>query len=84
MKCNCFESVIEKVEASIECKNELEVKWVNRMFYLGGEGDDIPVALMIESEWRQTKVNGQPYRNKTKESVSIKMKFCPMCGLEWT
>ncbi len=81
-KCNCFDDVLKKVEDSIKCKNELEVKWQNKMYYLG-EGNHIPVSLKIQSEWRQTKVNGQPYRNKTKEEVNVKMKFCPMCGVEW-
>ena len=83
MKCNCFESVIEKVKASIECKNELEVKWQNGMFWLAG-GDNIPVALKIEAEYRQTKTNGQPYKNKTKETVNVKMRYCPLCGLGWS
>ena len=79
MKCDCFDKTIELVKGTLEGKKELEVKWQNRIFFFGKE-DNAPCVLKIESEYRQTKTNGMPYKNKTKDTFNVVMKYCPLCG----
>lgn len=81
MKCNCFDEMIEAARKPLEGKNELNVKWQNRVYFLS-EKPNAPVVLKIEREYRGVKVNGQPCKNKTKDAVSAILKYCPFCGVE--
>ena len=81
MKCNCFDELLEVARKPLEGKNELEVKWQNRVFFLSGE-PNAPTVLKIEREYRGVKVNGQPCKNKTKDSVNVVLKFCPFCSVQ--
>ena len=77
--CECFTKTIDFAKKQLEGKKEINVEWENKTFFLDGK-DHAPTVLKVNTEHRQTKTNGNPYRNKTKDSFSVILKYCPMCG----
>lgn len=78
--CECFKKITDSIEDELKGKNEVKVKWQNRTFFLDGKYH-APTTLKVETEHRQTKVDGSPYRNLTKNTISCILKFCPFCGV---
>jgi len=78
--CNCLERILKEVEPKIKPKNEVldfKIGWKGEvMRFDGGCG----VGLYVESEYRNIKTNGEPYRLATKKENFIAMSFCPFCG----
>lgn len=77
--CECFKKITDLVEKSLEGKNEVSVEWQNQTIFFNNK-PHAPTVLKIDTEYRQRKVNGQPYRNKTKDSINVILKYCPFCG----
>ena len=86
--CECFVTVLERAKVKIAedlPKNAdihtLNITWKHRVFRLDGKGNNVIIPLDIE--YYRTKTSGIRYANKTKEEISMAMKFCPFCGLEF-
>ena len=77
--CECFKKTIELVKKQLEGKNEVEVEWEHRTFFFDGK-EHAPTVLKVNTEYRGIRTNGEACKNKTKNSLSIILTFCPMCG----
>ena len=77
--CECFKKITDLMESRLDGKNEVRVRWQNQTMFFDGK-DHAPTTLKVETEYRAVKVNGQPYRNLTKDSISVILKYCPLCG----
>lgn len=84
MQCNCFDTVMENVTEKVKQQlpkhdpDTLRLRWEHSMFRL--DNSKIQVMLPISITYRKEKVNGEPYKNFTNDSINIAPSFCPFCG----
>ena len=80
--CNCLDETLnqisKKVKETIPLKAiDYKCDWKGKVFrFDGGCG----VGLYVDYEYRNVKTNGEPYKNKNKDSSFVAMSFCPFCG----
>lgn len=78
--CNCLETVLTDIAKKLKPKRDVldfKVSWQGRVFrFDGGCG----VGLYVESEYINIKVDGTPYKSRTKNKNFVAMLFCPFCG----
>ncbi len=78
--CDCLKTVLEKIEGNLKPKGEVldfKIRWKGQVLRFDG---GCPVGLYVESEYRNIKNNGTPYKNLTKSEKFVAMSFCPFCG----
>lgn len=77
--CECFNKIIDSIKEEMKDKNEVNVEWQNKTYFLNG-GDHAPTVLQVNTEHRRIKTNGQKYQKVTKDYVRCVLKYCPFCG----
>lgn len=82
--CNCFNETLERIKGHLQEKLpkgaiEFEADWKGRAFIMA-EGQFAPTNPQIEYEYRNTKNDGTPHKNKRKETVSLLASHCCFCG----
>lgn len=86
--CNCINQTLEKVKEHLldslpenYDESTFTADFQNRVFRFDGKNND--VMLGINYEYYRKKEDGTRYKNKTKDSISLAMSYCPMCGEEY-
>lgn len=91
MACNCFneigevatKQVVDKYQSSEFVDGSVDTKWTGGVFNFA-KGDFAPVVLHVNVALRRKKKSGEPYAKKTNTELAVAIKFCPMCGTEFT
>lgn len=84
-KCNCFNENLNRVKEHIESNlpenaMEFNAEWDGHSFFVSG--DYSPVNPKINYSYRKLKVNGEPAKSITKDSISMLASYCCYCGRE--
>ncbi len=84
--CKCLEEslvrVNEKVIAQLPSRavsDTFKSDYDGKVFRFSGNTDN-NVMLGINYSYQMKKVNGEMMKNKSKGSISLAMRYCPMCG----
>lgn len=85
--CNCFDEIKGKADKAIreqlpDGATEIDVSWKPGVFIVSSS-ERAPVPLQLEVSYRKVKLNGDPAKNVTRETVNIHMKHCPFCGRKY-
>jgi len=88
--CGCFERTLLKMQQHIQQQlnqqgvkyEDLELNWQGRAYILSGD-EHSPVNPKIEVSYQTFKKNGEPTRNRKKDSISIMASHCAFCGREY-
>lgn len=91
MACNCFDDVLTKATEQVVDKYDpetvvggsVESNWEGGVFNFTA-GDFAPVVLNVNVGLRLKKKSGEPRANMTRNQLGVSMKYCPMCGTEFT
>ena len=82
--CKCLdeakEKMIDKIKEGIGYHTDFKAEWENKMFFFGENTPKIPIVIKLGYSYRKVKVSGDPYKNKDHNTMSITMKYCPICG----
>lgn len=85
--CECLKIAGEKIEAELlkqipegaqVSKDYFDTGWENRMLNIQ-KGTSF-IALKYRMAYRAKKKNGEMAKNLNRLSVSIDMRYCPLCG----
>ena len=77
--CDCFKTVLEKIEPMIKPEKceEFSFDWRDRVLRFDG---GIGVGLYVQAEYYKVKKDGSKFANKTKDSRFMALSYCPFCG----
>ena len=85
--CKCFGELIEKVKEHVkptlpDGATDVSFDWHGAVFYLV-EGDFPTISPRVDYSFRGIKKNGDPKANLTKDTLSVKAKYCCFCGRKY-
>jgi hypothetical protein len=85
MNCNCIEdlkdSALERLTANKEIiEDETKIGCREERLFASQKNSTKGLALTFVASFRQIKTNGEPYKNKTNDAISVTCKYCPICG----
>lgn len=89
-KCNCLDQAKEKLHAhlmqDVPEGSELGSRWDgcgwDNEVMMFGKNSGIAVMLKYKLAFRAKKKNGELAKNYTRKEVSLKMTYCPLCGVK--
>ncbi|MDO8254835.1 hypothetical protein [Shewanella algae] len=83
-KCTCFDDLIDEVKADIMARipadaSLLRVEWEGMLYGYEVKGR-APTNPRINIVYRKMKLDGTPFKNPTRETVTVFSSYCPFCG----
>jgi hypothetical protein len=84
--CKCFGGVLEKITDNLKGQlpekeaATLKAEWQNAALVFEGNSMVSCVGMPVSYEYQKFKKSGEPHKNTTKDSVSMLMSYCPLCG----
>jgi hypothetical protein len=84
--CKCFGEFLEKITENLKKQlpekeaATLKAEWQNETLIFEEGGLEKRHFIPVAYEYQQFKKSGEPYKNVKKDTTSLLMSYCPLCG----